>query len=102
MAFNGALDPYKPVTDTILPAYLPKRGTAMDVPNPTQVEIKPLTQIQAAIRLRTLLGRPVTAEDRAHLSEWYPDGVMEEQLQEAADHLDGKFAEPAPRLVAVK
>ena len=102
VAFNGELDPYKPVTDTILPAYLPKRGTAMDVPNPTQIEIKPLTQIQAAMRLRTLLGRPVTAEDRAHLVEWYPDGLMEEQLQEAADHLEGKFAAPAPRLVAVK
>lgn len=102
LAFNGELDPYKPVTDTILPAYLPKRGTAMHVPNPTQIEIKPLTHIQAAMQLRPMLGRPVTAEDRARLAEWYPQGVMEEQLQEAADHLDGKFAEPAPRLVAVK
>lgn len=102
LAFNGELDPYKPVTDTVLPAYLPKRGTAMHVPNPTQTEIKPLTHTQAAMQLRPMLGRPVTAEDRAKLAEWYPQGVMEEQLQEAADHLDGKFAEPAPRLVAVK
>ena len=102
LAFGGALDPYKPVTDTILPAYLPKRGTAMHVPNPTQIEIKPLTHTQAAMQLRPMLGRPVTAEDRARLAEWYPDGVMEERLQEAADRLEGKFAEPAPRLVAVK
>ena len=102
VAFNGELDPYKPVTDTKLPNYLPKRGTAMDVPNPTQIDIKPLSQVQAAMRLRTVLGRPLTAEDRAHLVEWYPEGLMEEQLQEAADHLEGKFAEPAPRLVAVK
>lgn len=102
LAFNGELDPYKPVTDTVLPAYLPKRGTAMHVPNPTQIEIKPLTHTQAAMQLRPMLGRPVTAEDRARLAEWYPQGVLEEQLQEVADRLEGKFAEPAPRLVAVK
>lgn len=102
LAFNGELDPYKPVTDTILPAYLPKRGTAMHVPNPTQVEIKPLSVVAASMSLIGKIGRGLTPDENAWLRTNYPDGVMEEQLQEVADQLEGKFAEPAPRLVAVK
>ncbi|MDD2721639.1 MAG: integrase [Gallionella sp.] len=101
LAFGGELDPYKPVTDTVLPAYLPKRGTALNVPNPVQIEIKPLNRVQIGKALREIFGRPVTTEEYASIADWYPSGVMEEQLQEAADRLEGKgkFAAPALRLV---
>lgn len=102
LPFNGEVDPYKPVTDTVLPAYLPKRGTALDIPQLAQVAVQPLTHTQASMRLRTMLGRSVTAEDRALIAAWHPDGVPEELLQEVADLLDGKLVETAPRLAAVK
>lgn len=100
--FEGKLDALDHLDKIDMPAYLARRGSEITVPQRAQIELKPLTHTQAAIQLRPMLGRPVTAEDRARLAEWYPDGVMEEQLQQAADRLEGKFAEPAPRLVAVK
>ena len=36
-------------------------GERLNVPSPIQIEIKPLTHTQAAMRLRTMLGRPVLA-----------------------------------------
>jgi hypothetical protein len=98
----GGLDAHSHLADVAAPSFMDRPGERLNVPNPIHVEIKPLNITQASMRLRTMLGRAVSAEDRALLAEWYPQGVMEEQLQEAADHLDGKFAEPAPRLMAVK
>lgn len=100
LAFGGELDPYKPVTDTVLPAYLPKLGTAMHVPNPTQIEIKPLSWVAASKSLIGKIGRGLTPEENQWLRSTYPDGVMEEQLQEVADRLEGKFSAPVLRLVA--
>ena len=102
VAFNGELDPYKPVTDTILPAYLPKRGTAMHVPNPTQIEIKPLSVVAASMSLIGKIGRSLTADENEWLRKVYADGVPEEALQEIADRLQGVGIFEAPRLVAVK
>lgn len=102
LPMNGEIDPYKPITDAVLPAWLPKRGTALDVPNQMQVVIQPLTHTQAAMQLRKMLGRAVTAEDRALFEAWHPDGVPEELLQAVADRLEGKTVEPLPRLAAVK
>lgn len=98
----GGLDAHSHLAHVLAPSFMDRPGERLNVPNPIQIEIKPLSHTVAAMRLRTMLGRPVLAEDRAKLVEWYPQGVLEEQLQEAADHLDGKFAGPAPRLVAVK
>lgn len=102
LPFNGEVDPYKPVTDIVLPAYLPKRGTVLDIPQAAQVVILPLTHTQAALQLRKMLGRAVTAEDRALFEAWHPDGVPEELLQAVADRLEGKTVETLPRLAAVK
>jgi hypothetical protein len=96
----GGLDAHSYLKDVAAPSFMDRPGERLNVPSPIHIEIKPLTQTQAAMRLRSMLGRPVAAEDRARLAEWYPQGVMEEQLQEVADRLEGKFATPALRLVA--
>lgn len=98
LPMNGEIDPYKPVTDAVLPSWLPKRGTALDIPQQVQIEIQPLSFIQAALRLRAMMARVVTAEDHALIRAWHPDGVPEERLQEVADRLEGKLVETAPRL----
>jgi hypothetical protein len=97
--FEGKLDALDHLNKIDMPAYLARRGSEITVPQRVQIEIKPLNLNQAAMRLRTLLGRPVTAEDRQNITAWYPDGVMEEQLQEAADRLEGKYGRPGLRLV---
>lgn len=96
----GGLDAHSHLKDVAAPTFMDRPGERLNVPSPIQIEIKPLTHTQAAMRLRTLLGRPVAAEDRAKLAEWYPDGVMEEQLQEVSDRLEGKYGAPGLRLVA--
>lgn len=98
----GGLDAHSHLAHVSAPSFMDRPGERLNVPSPIHIEIKPLTHTQAAMRLRTMLGRPVAAEDRARLAEWYPNGVMEEQLQEAADHLDGKFAAPVLKLVGAK
>jgi hypothetical protein len=95
----GGLDAHSHLKDVAAPAFMDRPGERLNVPSPIHVEIKPLTHTQAAMRLRTMLGRPVAAEDRAKLADWYPGGVMEEQLQEVVDRLEGKFDAPVLRLV---
>ena len=100
LPFGGRIDPYKHIDNATQPSYLPRAGTAMNIPNPAQVVIKPLTQMQAAVHMRTMLGRAVTVEENQRIAQLYPDGVPEEALQELAATLrqaqDGRGAEEIP------
>lgn len=98
----GGLDAHSHLADVAAPSFMDRPGEALHVPNRVQIEIKPLNQTQAAMRLREMLGRIVGPDERAKLAEWYPEGIQAEMLQEAADRLEGKIVEQAPRLVAVK
>ncbi|MBT2294524.1 DDE-type integrase/transposase/recombinase [Pseudomonas fluorescens] len=77
--FGGLIDPHKHVTDTVLPAYMPRRGTSLNVKAPT-VEVAPLSHVEAAKLLRPRLGNLWTAETFGWLQQRYPEGVPEEQL----------------------
>lgn len=44
LAFNGALDPYKAITDTVLPTYLPRRGIQNELV--TRTEFPPLSLVE--------------------------------------------------------
>lgn len=98
----GGLDAHSHLKDVAAPAFMDRPGERLNVPSPIHIEIKPLTHTQTAMRLRAMLGRPVTAEERERLAERYPDGVMEEQLQDAAEYLEGKFAAPVLKLVGAR
>jgi len=98
----GGLDAHSHLAHVSAPAFMDRPGEALHVPNRVQIEVKPLTHTQAAMKLRGMLGRVVGSEDRAQLHEWYPDGVPEEMLQSVADRLAGKGFEQAPRLAIVK
>ena len=99
LPFDGRIDAFKPMDDFIAPTFMPRKGTALNVPDLAVPEIKPLTLIETKMRLRNMLGRAVTAEENAMLKEMFPEGVMEEQLNEIVEMIDGKAK--APRLVAV-
>ncbi|WP_433886091.1 integrase [Pseudomonas vranovensis] len=77
--FGGRIDPHKHVTDTVLPAYLPRRGTDLNVGAPT-VELAPLTHVEAAKVLRPRLANRWSAETFSWLQQRYPQGVPQEQL----------------------
>lgn len=113
LPFGGRIDPYKHIENTPLPYYLPRPGTAMDIPNPAQAVVRLLTPTAAAIRLRALLGRTLTVTENqwtaARCADGAADGVTEEaladlamQLREGAPESDAGVTAPAvARLRAV-
>ncbi|NNJ15478.1 transposase family protein [Pseudomonas putida CSV86] len=77
--FGGRIDPHKHVTDTVLPAYLPRRGTSLDV-NAPDIELKPYSHVEAAKILRPRLGALWSSETFGWLQQRYPQGVPQDQL----------------------
>lgn len=79
--FGGAVKPYKPVTDTTLPSYMPKRGVELDIPRPS-FETPALNLIQVAKRCKPELGDLWNQESYAWVQRTYPDGVREDQIDQ--------------------
>lgn len=106
VAFGGKIDPMKDVQERAaqVPAYMQRRGTELNVPNPVQTELKPLTHVEALFELRSRLGRALSTDEAASVAQQFPDGVPYESL----DHLVEAIRNPAPdaparpRLVAVR
>ncbi|PKF70417.1 integrase [Pseudomonas fluvialis] len=100
--FGGAIDPHKHLTDTSLPAYLPKRGTELEtrvsLAGLASVELPKLNRIELAKALRARLGATWTPESMEWLKANYPDGAMEEQLDAIVAQLQTP-ARPGLRLV---
>lgn len=88
--FGGLIDPHKHVTDTVLPAYLPRRGTSLNVNAPT-VEHALLTHVEAAKLLRPRMPDIWSAETFSWLQQHYPDGIDQEQL----DAIETELKRPA-------
>ncbi len=97
----AGLDAHSHLEHVSGPAFMDRPGERLNVPDRMHVEVKPLTSIEARMRLRSLLGRAVTADEADQLKATFPDGILEDQLQTAIDYLDGKLTEK-PKLVAVK
>lgn len=98
LPFGGKLDPYKEITDTQLPSYLPKKGTALDIATP-HVEVPPLNLTQVALRLKPVLGDAWTADTYSYLERRYPDGVREDDLPKVAEELRNQAKRPKLRAV---
>lgn len=92
--FGGRIDPMKPITDTPLPDYITKRGTASDVQSPV-VQEKAMTHVAAAKKLATRTGAAWNgAEHFAWLKQRYPAGVMEEEIPAIEEQLKQTTAAP--------
>lgn len=110
VAFNGELDPFAdlPAKVAATPTYLQRRGTELHVPNPLQIEVKPLSLVEALFELRARLDRSLESHEAAAVRTWFPDGVPAEELDGLVariHQLSAAGAPPAsemPRLVAVK
>lgn len=73
------------------PTYIPRRGTALDV-DATRREVAPLSHVEAARRLRAMVGDTWGPDAMAWLRQRYPDGVPQDALEDIA----ARFATPAP------
>jgi transposase InsO family protein len=79
LPFGGLIDPHKPVSDTVLPTYLPRRGTTMNVNSP-DLAFAPLTHVEAAKLLRVRLAEGWSGDAFVWLQQRYPQGVPQDEL----------------------
>lgn len=104
LAYDGAIDPFKDVHEAAAkaPSHIIRRGTELDVPNPVQVDLVPLTTTDALIWLHGRFGRALTREESAAVRAWYPDGVPETDLDVLVERLQSPTPHPQrPRLQVV-
>lgn len=103
-AFGGAIDPFKDVREAAAaaPSHIVRRGTELHVPNPVQIEVKPLSLVEALRNLREWLGRAITPAEREQITQWYPQGVPETDLQDIVNRLSQPIQEERPRLAIVR
>jgi hypothetical protein len=110
LAFDGKIDPWKDMEDGIanLPAYIPKRGTALETPLPgiaaapdsmkvpsrLQVEEERLGHVGMATRLARMVPG-WSGEHYTRMAQLYPAGVTEAELPEVANRMM-----EAPRRIA--
>ena len=57
-------------------------GTELDVPNPVQREVKPLSIVEAARRIRSAIDRALTKEEYNVFSNNWPQGIPEAELEQ--------------------
>lgn len=111
LPFAGAIDPWRHMDEAnaVAPAYLPKRGTALETPLPgvaagrseiavpsrMAVEAAPLSLVELAARLRERAPDGWSAVHYRQLAALHPDGAPETEIPAIAARL---FA--APRLAA--
>ncbi|PCJ88581.1 MAG: integrase [Thiotrichaceae bacterium] len=79
--FEGTIDAHSHLANTNMPSYMQRPGSDLDVPNRMQVEVKPLTYIEAAKLLIQQLGRTLTPDDNQMMRETYPDGVPPDEIE---------------------
>lgn len=79
-AFGGKVDPIGYLEEQVLPAYMKRPGTQLDVPHTANMELKPLSHVEALKRLRARLGRNLEKAESELVRDTFPDGVPEEAL----------------------
>jgi hypothetical protein len=89
-AYAGVVDAMADVRATPVPAYLPRRGTALETGPRREVAETTLSVVEACKRLRDMLGDEYSPAVYAWVSAKFAEGVPETQLQAICD----QFATP--------
>jgi hypothetical protein len=93
--FGGQLNAHSHLKEIAFPAFLPRRGTAMNLPDMVAIEVKPMNHVQiAAWCAKHVPGWD--ADKYRQMVAWYPEGVLEADIHQVADRFRGSL-----RLVAV-
>lgn len=86
--FGGRLNAHSHLADIAHPTAMPRRGTALTVPDLVHVEEKPLNLVQiAAWCARNVPGWD--ADKYRQLAAWFPQGVREADLELVAERFRG-------------
>ncbi|EDS5484504.1 transposase family protein [Salmonella enterica subsp. enterica] len=104
LPFGGSFKPLTALEEEYHPDYLPVRGEASPVTR-RQLDIPPLTHVQAAMALITRFkaqGQEWNTTHYQHLQQRYPDGVPEEQLDAVSEELLAMNANVVVSLAAGK
>lgn len=91
--FGGSINPMKPIEETPVPDYLPRRGTEMEL-NAPEVHSLTLTHVQAAKRLASRMGDTWQPEHFQWLQQRYPEGVQEDELATIENALARPVTQP--------
>ena len=81
-AFGGRIDPFKHLDAITLPTYMPRKGTALNVPGLAMPEFKPMDTIEMKIQLRSRLGRAVTNDELSLVQSMFSEGVFDTNLDD--------------------
>ena len=68
--------------DAVIPTYLPRKGTALEVANPL-ANSEVLDQVEtsvAILRIAKRIGRPVTREENQFIKGRWPEAMPETQI----------------------
>lgn len=80
---GGAIDPLKRMRDAVIPAYLPRKGTELEVANPL-ANSDVLDQVDtsvALLRIAQRIGRPVSRDENRFVKGRWPDAMPEAQIE---------------------
>lgn len=111
VAMDGTIDPMADIAQRAadLPTHIQRRGTELHLPNPVQIELRPMDHVEALFELRARLGRGLEQAEREAMQAWFPDGVPPEEIDALVARIEqltnAAGAPPVietPRLVAVK
>ncbi|MBW8034194.1 MAG: transposase family protein [Planctomycetes bacterium] len=100
--FSTRLDAHSHLKDVVPPAFMRRPGTELDVPNPIQVELKPLSIVEAARRIRSSLDRALTTEEYNIFSNNWPQGIPEENIEQIIAELRGENSQQADQINLTK
>jgi len=90
-AFGGRIDPFGYLPEQTPAHYMPRKGSALDVPDPVAIESSTRTVTECARYLKSLLGNvDVNFYDLVMAN--YPSGATDEQIKDLAKSM----SEPQP------
>lgn len=95
-AYAGVVDAMADVKATEVPTYLPRKVTPLALPE-RRVEARRITVVEACILVKNRIGAAYTPQVFTDLSNEFPDGVPEDQLDALCARLGAPLAEPAPQ-----
>ncbi|ODU59480.1 MAG: hypothetical protein ABT02_10095 [Comamonadaceae bacterium SCN 68-20] len=94
---GGAIDPLKRMRDAVIPIYMPRKGTALEVVNPL-ANGEVLDQVETTVAIQRIakrIGRPITREENRFVKGRWPDVMPEAQVEALVAQFLGSDAWPS-------
>lgn len=98
----GGLDAHSHLGKVYTPAYMPRPGTDIDLPDANLIETKPLSIIEACKRIRATIGRALSQDENALIRDRYPTGVPVNEYDQLVELLANPNPQTEVKLSLVK